>query len=97
MDQPQEHRWVIDSIEEGAASIEVDGVTLFTVPLSMLPKGVRPGLVLRVRYDGALTGATSVVAIEIDEAATAKALARSAAQVKKGERQANDPGGNVSF
>lgn len=90
-----QHRWVVDSIEESIASIEVDGDTMITVPQSLLPSGVRSGHVLSVRRDLSADGGRSVLTIEIDEAATRKALAASAAQVKKGARQKNDPGGDI--
>ena len=78
-------RWVVDSIEESMASIEVDGEKMVTVPLAMLPPATRQGHVLRVT-------------IEVDSTGTTKALAESAAQVKKGTaRQANDPGGDVTL
>lgn len=90
-----QHRWVVDSIEESIASIEVDGDTMITVPQSLLPSGVRSGHVLSVRRDLSADGGRSVLTIEIDEAATRKALAASAAQVRKGARQKNDPGGDI--
>ena len=77
-----QHRWVVDSIEESVASIEVDGKTMITVPQSILPKGAREGDVLSVL-------------IEIDPAATKQALAESAAQVQKHAKQPNDPGGDI--
>jgi len=76
--------WVVDQMEEGTASIEVDGDRMITVPQRMLPKGVREGQVLRVT-------------IEIDETGTRKALRNSAAQVKKGSERGNDPGGDITL
>ena len=92
-----EHRWVIDSIEESVASIEVDGDRMITVPQSLLPKGAKQGDVLRVLRETASDGKRSTLNIEIDEAATREALAASAAQTKKGTRQANDPGGDIAL
>lgn len=89
------HRWVVDSIEESVASVEVDGDRMVTVPQSLLPAGVKPGHVLNVRRDQSPDGQRSVLTIEIDEAATREALAASAAQVRKGSRQKNDPGGDI--
>ena len=43
--------WVVDQMEEGTASIEVDGDRMITVPRRMLPNGVREGHVLRVTID----------------------------------------------
>lgn len=63
--------WVIDQIENGIASIEVDGKRMITLPRALLPAGVKEGDVLRVT-------------IAPDPAEQAKRLARSAAQVAKG-------------
>ena len=81
---PERQSWVVDSIEEAIASIEVDGKTMITVPVAVLPKGVVRGQILRVT-------------ISIDEAGTKKALAVSAAQVRKHERQPDDPGGDIAL
>ncbi|HEY5085979.1 MAG TPA: DUF3006 domain-containing protein [Gemmatimonadaceae bacterium] len=64
--------WVVDQIENGVAGVEVDGKTTITVPLGVLPKGVREGDVLRVM-------------IAQDPAELARRLAQSTAQVAKGE------------
>ncbi len=64
--------WVVDQIENGVASVEIDGHrTVATVPASILPQGVREGDVLRVT-------------IEQDPAELARRLAQSAAQIAKG-------------
>lgn len=91
----EQQRWVVDSIEESVASIEVDGDRMITVPQSLLPAGVKQGHVLSVRRERSADGQRSVLTIEIDAAATKRALAASAAQVKKGSRQKNDPGGDI--
>jgi hypothetical protein len=93
----QQHRWVVDSIEEFVASVEVDGGKMITVPQWLLPDGARQGQVLAVRHDRPARGARSVLTIEIDDAATKQALADSAAQVSKHARQKNDPGGDISL
>ncbi len=92
-----DQRWVIDSIEESVASIEVDGDRMITVPQSLLPSGAKQGHVLRVTRDAASDGKRSTLTIEVDEAATRDALAASAAQTKKGTRQSNDPGGDITL
>jgi hypothetical protein len=92
-----EHRWVIDSIEESVASIEVDGERMITVPQSLLPSDAKQGHVLRVVRDTGGDGKRSTLTIEVDEAATREAFAASAAQTKKGTRQANDPGGDIAL
>lgn len=63
--------WVIDQIENGVASIEVDGKTMITLPRAILPRGVKEGDVLRVN-------------LTPDPAEQARRLAQSAAQVAKG-------------
>jgi SOS-response transcriptional repressor LexA len=92
----QRHRWVVDSIEESVASIEVDGKDMITVPLSLLPDGLRDGDVLRVQVTRPAK-ARSVLTIDIDAKATTKALAESDAQVKKHANQPNDPGGDITL
>ncbi|HEY4218611.1 MAG TPA: DUF3006 domain-containing protein [Gemmatimonadaceae bacterium] len=94
---PQQHRWIIDSIEEFVASIEVDGGKMITVPQWLLPDGARQGHVLVVHHDRPAHGIRSALTIEVDDAATKKALADSAAQVGKHTRQPNDPGGDISL
>jgi hypothetical protein len=78
--------WVVEAIEEKMASIEVEGVPPFHVPLSLLPRGVTDGEILRV-------------SIEVDAQATKAALDASAAQVKKGRAASakRDPGGDVAL
>jgi len=63
--------WVIDQIENGVASVEINGNNVVTIPLEVLPKGVREGDVLRVT-------------ISQDPAELARRLAKSAAQIAKG-------------
>jgi len=91
------HRWVIDAFEENAASIEVDGETMVTMPRWLLPDGAKQGDVLEVRHDRPPKGQRSTLTIEVDAAATKQALAESAAQVKKGAKRPNDPGGNITL
>lgn len=78
--------WVIDSVEEGIASIEVPGGKMVQLPVALLPHGAKPGQVL-------------CVTLEVDAAATKQALAASAAQVKKGSEASRkrDPGGDVAL
>ena len=91
----EQQRWVVDSIEESVASVEVDGDRMITVPQSLLPAGAKQGHVLSVRRERSPDGQRSVLTIEIDAAATKRALDASAAQMKKGSRQKNDPGGDI--
>ena len=91
------HRWVIDVVEENAAAIEVDGKNVITMPRWLLPDGARQGDVLNVRHDRPPNGQRSSLTIEVDAAATQKALADSAIQVHKGAKRPNDPGGDITL
>ena len=51
MGKHSKHTWVVDVIEDGSASIEVDGRTVTPIPQWMLPEGVREGDVLSVTHD----------------------------------------------
>lgn len=44
------HRWIVDSIEEGIATCEVDGELVMRVPHWLLPEGVHAGDALVVRH-----------------------------------------------
>jgi Protein of unknown function (DUF3006) len=77
----ESHRWVIDSIAEHIATIEVDGAAPARVPEWVLPRGAAEGDVLRVEHDVDASGRRSVLTIEIDRDATAAALDASRAQV----------------
>jgi len=90
-------RWVVDSIEESTASVEVDGKSMITVPHSLLPGGTRQGHVLQVKRELAADGKKSTLTIAIDDAATKSALADSAAQVRKGAKGKNDRGGDITL
>jgi hypothetical protein len=63
--------WVVDQIENGVASVEIDGHSTSTVPVSILPRGAGEGSVLRVT-------------ITTDPAELARRLAQSAEQIAKG-------------
>ena len=81
-DRPRQRHWVVDSIEESVASIELDDGTLITIPQSQLPDAVKQGDVLRVT-------------IEADAPATKAAYDRSAAQLRP--RTSTDPGGDIKL
>jgi hypothetical protein len=61
----------VDQIENGVASVEVDGHTMITLPRTLLPRGTGEGDVLRVT-------------ITPDPDEQARRLDQSAAQVAKG-------------
>jgi hypothetical protein len=52
---------------------------------------------LRVKRERSADGKRSTLTIEIDEAGTKRALAASAAQVKKGVKSVGDPGGDINL
>jgi hypothetical protein len=94
---PRTHRWIVDGIEEGVARLEADGERIFTLPVSLLPAGVREGQVLAVVWSG--SDGSTVLTITIDPAATADALEKSRAQVAKIAKTSRklDGGGDVSL
>jgi hypothetical protein len=93
MTRHSKHMWVVDVIEDGSASIEVDGRSVTPIPAWLLPEDVREGDVLSVTHDRG--AGKSVLLIETDPEAKKKALDRSAKQVSR--KSKNDPGGNVQL
>ena len=93
MGKHSKHTWIVDVIEDGSASIEVDGQTVTPIPQWMLPEGVREGDVLSVTHDRG--EGKSELLIETDPEAKRKAMDRSRKQVaRKGK---NDRGGDVQL
>lgn len=86
MNRKSKHTWVVDVVEDGSASVEIDGRVVTPLPAWMLPEGAREGDVLSVTHTRK-EGKSSLV-IEIDSDAKEKALARSARQV--GRKGKND-------
>ena len=91
MTKRSKHTWVVDVIEDGSASIEIDGRMVTPMPAWMLPEGVRECDVLAVTHTRKETKSSLV--IEVDAEAKEKALAKSAKQV--GRKKKNDRGGNI--
>ena len=87
------HTWIVDVIEDGSASIEVDGRTVTPIPEWLLPEGAKEGDVLAVTHERK-EGKSSLV-IENDPAAKKEAMERSREQVSK--RGKNDRGGDVTL
>jgi DUF3006 family protein len=87
------HTWIVDVIEDGSASIEVDGRSVTPIPEWLLPQGVKEGDVLSVTHDR--REGKSALVIETDPEAKKKALDRSAKQVSRKSR--NDRGGDVQL
>ena len=93
MNKHSKHTWIVDVIEDGSASIEVDGRSVTPIPQWMLPEGVREGDVLSVTHDR--EEGKSALLIETDPDAKRKALDRSAKQV--GKKSKNDRGGDINL
>ena len=93
MNKHSKHTWIVDVIEDGSASIEVDGRSVTPIPQWMLPEGVREGDVLSVTHDR--KEGKSALLIETDPDAERKALDRSVKQVAK--KSKNDRGGDISL
>jgi len=93
MTKHSKHIWVVDVIEEGSASIEVDGRSVTPIPAWLLPESVREGDVLSVTHDRG--EGRSALVIETDPEANKKAHDASAKQVSR--KSKNDPGGNVQL
>jgi hypothetical protein len=83
----------VDVIEDGSASIEVDGRSVTPIPQWLLPEGAKEGDVLSVTHDRR-EGKSSLL-IENDPEAKKEALDRSKNQVsRKGK---NDRGGDIKL
>jgi len=93
MSKHSKHMWVVDVIEDGSASIEVDGRMVTPIPEWMLPEGVKEGDVLSVTHDRG-EGKSSLV-IEMDAEAKKKALEKSVRQVSR--KSKNDRGGDIQL
>ncbi|MGI8401179.1 MAG: DUF3006 domain-containing protein [Gemmatimonadaceae bacterium] len=93
MNKHSKHTWIVDVIEDGSASIEVDGRTVTPIPQWMLPEGVREGDILSVTHDR--NEGKSTLLIENDPDAKRKAMDRSVNQV--GRKSTNDRGGDISL
>jgi hypothetical protein len=93
MSKTSKHTWVLDVIEDGAASIEVDGRTVTPIPQWMLPEGAKEGDVLSVTHER--KERKSVLIIETDPEAKKKMLERSERQVSR--KSKNDRGGDIKL
>jgi hypothetical protein len=93
MNKHSKHTWIVDVIEDGSASIEVDGRAVTPIPQWMLPEGVKEGDVLSVTHDR--REGKSALLIETDPEAKRKALDRSEKQVAR--KSKNDRSGDISL
>jgi len=99
MTEPTDHRWALDSIEEGVARIEEDGERMISIPSHLLPAGVKEGQLLRVTHAPASDGHSIVLTIAFDEAGTRKAFRKSIETTASAlaESKKKDQGGDVSL
>jgi hypothetical protein len=93
MTRQSRHIWIVDVIEDGSASIEVDGRTVTPIPQWMLPEGAKEGDVLAVTHER--KEGKSMLIIETDPDARKKVLDRSVKQVSRKTR--NDRGGDIQL
>jgi len=93
MSKHSKHTWIVDVIEDGSASIEVDGRSVTPIPEWLLPQGVKEGDVLSVTHDR--REGKSALLIETDPEAKKKALDRSAKQVSR--KSGKDRGGDIQL
>jgi hypothetical protein len=91
MNKHSRHVWIVDVIEDGSASIEVDGRTVTPIPQWILPEGVKEGDVLAVSHDR--SEGKSALLIETDNEGKRKALNRSEKQISK--KSLRDKGGDI--
>lgn len=88
-----ERFWTIDSMEEDGAALETEGGRLVTVPSALLPEGAAEGMVVRVTTSS--PESDQPLSIILDPAATAAALERSRAQLRRPTGE--DPGGDIAL
>lgn len=93
MAKPSSHTWIVDVIEDGSASIEVDGRSVTPIPEWMLPLGVKEGDVLAVTHER--EAGRSVLSIQVDPEAKKKAMDRSQQQVSR--KPKGDRGGDIQL
>jgi hypothetical protein len=93
MTKTSSHTWIIDVIEDGSASIEVDGRSVTPIPEWMLPVGVKEGDVLAVSHER--EEGKSILDIRVDPTAKKKAMDRSVGQVSRKVRK--DRGGDIQL
>ena len=85
------HRFIVDRHEEALTVVEVDGTVFLDLPRWLLPGATRADDVLAVTVEAEAN--RTVVTLERDTAATARAQADAAAAVQRLKRR--DPGGDV--
>ena len=93
MSKHSKHTWIVDVIEDGSASIEVDGRSVTPIPEWLLPEGVKEGDVLSVTHDRG--EGKSALVIETDPVGKRKALDKSRQQVSR--KSKTDRGGDIEL
>ena len=93
MTKASNHTWIVDVIEDGSASIEVDGRSVTPIPQWMLPTGVKEGDVLAVTHQR--EESNSVLQIRVDAEGKKKALDRSVGQIARKSKK--DAGGDIQL
>ena len=79
MSPREDHRWIVDAIEEGVARLELEDGEAITLPQWLLPEDAAAGDVLRARVT--VRAGRATLALERDAEDTTAALERSAAQL----------------
>jgi hypothetical protein len=99
MTEPTEHRWALDSIEEGVARLEEDGERMISIPSHLLPAGLKEGQLVRVTRAPAPDGHSIVLTIALDEIGTRKAFRKSieTTAAALAESKKKDQGGDVAL
>jgi hypothetical protein len=98
MERRRDHIWAVDGVEEATARVVEDGGRAITIPLYLLPPGVKEGDVLSVTRSDE-SGESVLITIAVDAGAAEKAQERSrSAQARTlAASRRDDPGGDVSL
>jgi hypothetical protein len=98
MERRRGHIWAVDGIEESTARVLEDGGRAITLPLYLLPPGVKEGDVLSVTRSDE-SGESVLITVAVDAAAAEGALARSRTAEARSldASRRDDPGGDVSL
>ena len=86
-------RWVVDSLGESTASVEVDGDRVEKVPRWLLPADAKEGEVLAVKHTR--DGDRASLVVTRDPEATREALAESEKQMR--DAPVDKKGGDVTL
>jgi hypothetical protein len=82
MTEETEFRWILDSLEEDVAAVEVDGERVIFVPADLLPAEAREGDVLKVTMKR--TKGRMDLEVVLDEEGKEELMRRSRAQNRRG-------------